>query len=166
MLDLQPGETFRHLVTFYQQGRDSPRVDLTGVEINCVNLSDAPWDIEPIPIDLPNGQVQLYIPDTTTRLADEYTTYPFQVRLKYPTDDVQYVGPINICTGTEFIDDSITPPPNQVTLQDLGITLDPVVPTLTLQDLTITIDGQVTLADLTITLDGTRVLQDLTITLD
>jgi hypothetical protein len=121
MLDLQPGETFRHLVTMYEEGRDSPRLDLSGVNISAINLAEAPWTVEILETDPTNGQFQLYIPDTLTRLADEYSVYPFQLRLTYPTGDRQFVGPINISTGAEFILGSGPIPPGEiVTLADLS----------------------------------------------
>lgn len=106
MIYLTPGETFRHMVTLYTAGRDSPGVDLTECEVTVINLDPAPWDIGVQFVVREEGQFQLFIPDTDTQLAEQFQQYAFQIRLAWETGDKQFIGPVVISTGTEYLAES------------------------------------------------------------
>ncbi len=120
MLDLQPGETFRHQVTIFQQGRDSPPADLTDCEVSTINLDPAPWVIQVLWMDQAGGRFQLYIPDSETKLGKPYCQYAFQIRIHFPGSeeegtpegDKMFIGPIVISTGAEYLATSPIPSPN------------------------------------------------------
>jgi len=105
-IDLTPGATFRHLVTMFEQGRDGPRMDLTGAVITCINLDPAPWDIVPLMVDAVNGQFQLWIDSALTQEAEPYAKYAFQMRFTFPSGDKMIVSPLTIATGAGYLDAS------------------------------------------------------------
>jgi len=104
-LSLSPGETFRKLMTFYEQGRDGPRLDLTGVVWEVANLSeDAPWTAEIQPASLVTGQVYLHIPAAETINAPANGKFPIQIRMTFPgSGDKKFLDPIVIHTGPAYV---------------------------------------------------------------
>jgi len=103
MLNLAPGETFRHLLTFFEVGRDGPRLDLTDIVVEAINLNDAPWVIQVLATDPINGQCQIYIPDADTQLAEPGVEYAFQLRMTFPSGDKRFIPPVVIALGPEYV---------------------------------------------------------------